>query len=146
MALDKFFNVERIRELTFSFESSKIVSYTKFNVELLFKQISSNLLSLLKEMESPTVNNFELMERVTTISILESLLTTTLFTGMTYSFAGNLVWNKSTVDTISLELMKSVQLFDRPVFHQNFFSDNVFKISASEDILNNIIGKISKKY
>ena len=142
MALDKFFNVERIRELTFSFESSKIVSYTKFNVELLFKQISSNLLSLLKELESPTVNNFELMERVTTISILESLLTTTLFTGMTYSFAGNLVWNKSTVDTISLELMKSVQLFDRPVFHQNFFSDNVFKISASEDILNNIFGKI----
>lgn len=140
--LDEFFSAERIRYLSLNFESSLIVNYAKFNVELLFKQILANLVLILRDLESNHINNFELMERITTISVFESLLTTTLFTGMTYSFAGNLVWNKSTVGVVSLELMKSIKLLDRPVFPRQFFSENTFKVSASEDILNRIFEKI----
>lgn len=140
--LSVFFSAERVKDLSFSFESTLIVKYAKFNVELLFKQILANLVLILRELESNRINNFELMERITTISIFESLLTTTLFTGMTYSFAGNLVWNKSTVNVVSLELMKWIKLLDRPVFPDYLFENNTFKISASEEILNTVFEKI----
>jgi len=141
-ALDKFFNEDRIKNCSYTFESSLIVRFATYNVELLYKQIASNFAQLLQSTQDERYNNYKIMQRIASISVLESLLSTTLFTGKTYSFAGSLVWNKSTVTTQSLELMKYVKSLNRPVFCSEFFSNNVFKIAASEDILNTIFGKL----
>jgi len=42
--------------------------------------------------------------------------------------------------------MKYVKSLNRPVFCPEFFSNNVFKIAASEDILNTIFGKIIRNF
>lgn len=141
-ALDKFFSKERLKHCSYTFESSLMVRFATYNVELLYKQIASNFAQLLQSTQEERYNNYQIMQRIASISVLESLLTTTLFTGKTYSFAGNLVWNKSTVTTQSIELMKYVKALNRPVFGSEFFSNNVFKIAASEEILNTIFGKI----
>ena len=37
--------------------------------------------------------------------------------------------------------MKHIRELDRPVFDNEFFENNVFKVSASEDILNTVFAK-----
>lgn len=144
LAIDKFFSLETLNRTSLVFESSTIINLTKFYIELLSRQITTAITELLDIVQFRNRERTEIMGRIITITIFESLLATSLFTGRTYSFAGNLVWNKSTAQLQSLELMKSVRIFDRPVFRREFFSNNKFRISAPEDILNLIFGKLLK--
>ena len=143
-ALESFFSEDKFKELTFVFESQTIVSLSSLYVEMIHKQISANFLKLLVDIERISITNHVAMERIATISVLESLLTTTLFTGFTYSFAGSLVWNRSTVEFQSMELMKYIRVLDRPVFELEFFGNNIFKLSATNEILNTIFSKLFK--
>jgi hypothetical protein len=116
LALESFFSEEVVKDLTFVFESSKIVNLSCLYVEMLQKQISSNFLKLLLDIDNLTLSSVSIFEHLTTISAFESLLTTTLFSGVTYSFAGSLVWNRSTETVRSLELTKCMRELDRIVF------------------------------
>ena len=144
LALNCFLNEEKMKQLTFVFESSKVVNLSSMYIQMINKQISTNILQLMSGIEQSLLPNHLTMERISTISVLESLLSTTLFSGLTYSFGGPVVWNKSSVERRSLELMKYIRELDRPVFGDEFFENSVFKISASEDILNTIFSKIFK--
>lgn len=141
-ALDTFFSIDNIKRLTMVFETHSICRLAHFYVAMLYKQMSANILSLINRLARNEFQTPDILNGVTTISILESLLTATLFSGLTYSYAGKLVWNKSVVGSRSLELMKYIRTLDRPRFGNEFFTDNVLKISGTDEILNTIFGKI----
>lgn len=143
-ALDMFFSAEEIKQNSFTFESLTLVRFISYYIELLYKQILSNFLQMFDDMQQPRPANHTIMKKISTISVLESLLATTLFTGMTYSYASNFIWNNSSVETQSLELMKSIKIFNRPVLNSEFFSNDVFEISCSDNMLNIIFEKITR--
>ena len=125
LALDSFFTEEKFKEMTFVFESSLIVNLSCFYVEMLHKQISNNFLYILSSIENVSFAENVVMERITSISLLESLLTTTLFTGLTYNYVGSLTWNRSIVENQSLQLMNHIRELDRPVFDYEFLLYNI---------------------
>ncbi len=103
-----------------------------------------NLLRIMESFERRTFDKIEIMKRVATISLLESLTTITLFSGLTYSFAPELVWNRSANEWQSLELMQFIKSYNRLVLKPEFFGENVFRIMAPEQILEFIFQKISR--
>jgi len=72
-----------------------ILRLSKFYVNTMKRMLMDNFLEILRKIERGNISNQEIMERITSISLLETLLIVTLFSGLTYSFASELVWNMS---------------------------------------------------
>ena len=142
--LDELFTIENIKQWTLVFNTVSISRLSKFYVYTLKQMLMDNFLEILRNIERGNISNHEIMERITSISLLESLLTVTLFSGLTYSFASELVWNKSNTERQSLELMKNIKSHNRLVFGPQYFNDNSFKVSVSDEILKFIFKKINR--
>ena len=142
--LTEIFCIENIKQWTSVFSTSNISRLAKFYINSLKQLFMENLLQILTNFERRTINNIEIMKRVTSISLLESLITTTLFSGLTYSFVSELVWNRSNNERQSLELMKFIRSHNRLVFQAEFFQNNLFRIAAPEEILGLIFQKINR--
>lgn len=142
--LNEFFSKRRIQNCSMIFRSSDITRLARFYIDLLKKPMLLNITMIMKQFELRTVNNHEIFERIGTISLLESLLTATLFSGLQYSFASELVWNKSQAERSSFELLQSIKLNNRLVFKSGCFNENDFKIKCVESLLNTMFGKILK--
>lgn len=99
---------------------------------------------LLSELQGTHAVNLSLMNKLSLISLLESLLCTTLFTGMPYSCASAIVWRNSTVDNTSLELWKCIRTHNWIMIKPEYFDNNEFSITVNEDLLNEILGKITR--
>jgi hypothetical protein len=142
--IDAFFSINNIKDWALAFDTGIITRLAKFYVHALKKQFIENLLWIMMEFERRNVNHEEIFERVATISILESLITSTLFSGLTYSFVSELVWNKSNNERRSLELMKFIKSNNRLVFDELFFIGRSFKVSAPSHIMEIIFKKINR--
>ena len=142
--LNHLFSLENVKNWTCVYDSFTIARLAKFYIYSFKIPMMDSLISILRQFDNRQVNNVEIMERITTISIVESLLTATLFSGMTYSYSSELVWNRSTVECISLELMKHIKSKNRPVFQESFLTNGVFRITADYSILEKIFKKITR--
>ena len=142
--LTEIFCIENIKQWTSVFSTSNISRLAKYYIYSLKQLLMENLLQILANFERRTINNIEIMKRVTSISLLESLITTTLFSGLTYSFVSELVWNRSNNERNSLELMKFIRSHNRLIFQAEFFQNSLFRIAAPEDILGLIFQKINR--
>lgn len=142
--IDHIFSLENIKLWTCIFRSSTITRLAKYYIYSFQVPMIDNYMKVIRQYESRRVRNVEIMEHIATISILESLLTATLFSGMTYSFSSELVWNRSREGCSSLELMNFVKSHNRPVFRESFFTDGVFKIVADYSVLERAFKKITR--
>ena len=142
--LDAIFNADNLCEWTCALKSSNVTQLAKFYIELLIVPIRSNFAGILREIGLGTVNNHFIMERIASISLLESLLTATLFSGTTFGFASELVWNKSNITRQSLELMKFIRSHNRPVFQENIFRNSEFIVAGNGELLELIFRKITR--
>ena len=142
--LEGVFSVENIKRWTMVFGSPSIARLAKFYIHLIKRPFLSNILSIMQQLNSSRVNNHNILENIASVSLLESLLTSTLFSGLTYGFASEIVWNRSNLEQQSLELMKFIRTHNRPVFHPSFFSNGEFKVNCNAEILNLIFGKITR--
>ena len=142
--LDELFTIENIKQWTLVFNTARISQLSKFYVCTIKQMLMDNFLEILRNIERGNISNHEIMERITSISLLESLLTVTLFSGLTYSFASELVWNKSNTERQSLELMKYIKSHNRLVFGPQYLNENSFKVSVSDEILRLIFKKINR--
>ena len=142
--LNHLFNESNIKCWTLSFTSASITRLAKFYIFSLQKQLMSNLLQILAQFDQKSIQSREIMERIATISLLESLVSKTLFSGLTYGFASEVVWNKSTAEKKSIELMKGIKIKNRLVFPVEFFRGSNFKITAPGEVLDFIFKKINR--
>lgn len=142
--LDRVFTCENLPNWSICLDTRDVCKLASFHVLSLRKLLTCTMNNFLRELSSPRSNNYSLIKRISSISLLESLLFTTLFTGMPYNFASELVWRKSTIDVESLELVKYIRSHNRIVFRPEFFPNNDFNVTANEDLLNLILGKVTR--
>lgn len=142
--IDSLFSVEKILEWTFAFKTSIITRLAKFYVHALNKPFMDNFIVILQRFESSIINQHEILERISTISMIESLLTATLFSGLTYCYASELVWNKSNNERHSLELLQVMKTHNRLVLKESFFAEGCFKLFAPSQLLDFIFNKINR--
>lgn len=141
-ALDSIFSGCNLKNWTLALGAEKVNKLAKFYIDLLAKPIKSNLLGIMGSVQNNSINQKILMESIASISLMESLLTATLFSGYNYSFASELVWNRSSQERESMELMKWVRSHNRPVFSRNFFRNDEFIVTGDGELLDSIFGKI----
>lgn len=121
--------------------SSESVSYWCLSN---LKQLSDPITDSIKNCKIHLIgDNFELFQKaIITLSVFESLLCSTFFSGRTYSYASELVWKKSSAETKSLELMKSLKIYNRLVVPTEFWNfDESLLLSCPS--YQNLIKKIS---
>lgn len=148
--LNNVFTVENLADWTVCLDTQLVCKLASFHVNCLKKLLNCTMTNFIKELASPRVNNYFLMKRISAVSLLESLLCTTLFTGLPYNFASELVWRKSvpandlSPEIRSLELANSIRSKNRIVFDSSFFDNEDFAITADETLLTCILGKITR--
>lgn len=142
--LNSVFCSSNLMDWTCCFTSIEISRLSKFYIGSFQNLIYSNLNNLMSDLSRTSTNSYFIMNRIATVSLLESLLGTTLFTGMQYNFVSQLVWNKSTAEMESLELLASIRDRNRPMIRSEFFTGQDFLVTASNELLDLCYGKITR--
>lgn len=122
-----------------------IVDLITCYVTMLFDPIIFNLARINCDVGLQETKDFNNV--VTTITVFESLLYFSLFSGTTHSYAGKLIWATGpSAHNESLRLMNSIKKFNHPVFDSSIWDAESLRINNNnneifEDMMLRLAGK-----
>ena len=119
-----------------------VANSLKFYVLMLAKPIEQCLNCLIGNFSIEKNQNFIVDNILPAISAFESLLTYTLFSGLTYSFIQKIVWSKGSKvsdDLKPLILKQSMEAFNRLNFTGHYWKQGQKLINASNSLLKDLV-------
>jgi len=135
------FSGRGLNEKVVLIKSRSLRNLSLINIEMLSAPINSCICLAKVHFENGNYESFE--QAIVTLSAFESLLSSTLFSGRTYSYASDLIWKKPRSDDIqSTQLLKAFNKFNRIVIPERFWvSDELILRSFQfEDLIEKISG------
>lgn len=113
----------------------------KFWISLLFQPIINSLSKVLYSYNQLGTSENPLEKYLPTISAFNSLLTSSLFSGNTWSFLPSYLYGKSKVDRVSFELLKSIKERNRIDFSGELWIKDELLIAGDSKLLDELIKK-----
>lgn len=113
----------------------------KFWISLLFQPIITSLSKLLYCYNDLGTSENPLEKYLPTISAFESLLTSSLFSGNTWSFLPSYLYGKSKADRMSFELLKSIKERNRVDFSGELWVKDDLLIASDAKLLDELVKK-----
>lgn len=138
--LQRLFSGEYLNQKVIYLSSESVADWSLITIQMLCAPISSSLALAATQFKE---GNYDLFEQsVVTISAFESLLCSTFFTGMPYSYASSIIWKKSNgPNLMSIELMKAIKTYNRIVIPESFWLERCLAIRSLQ--FSDIIQKIA---
>ena len=140
--INRLLNEDFVKQHFFVFEMSSVANLLKFCVLMLAKPIEQFLNCLIGNFSIEKNQNLIVENILPTISAFESLLTYTLFSGLTYSFMQKIVWSKGSKvsdDLKPLILKQSMEAFNRLNFTGHYWKQGQKLINASNLLLKDLV-------
>ena len=129
--LETMFLSKNVIKYTLMIDSKTIATLGKMLLHLITGPIEANLLKIMVSVEVGKLSKMKMY--FCTISAFETLFTRTLFSGETHTYLRSMVWATRSSSEGSLDLMKSIQEKNHPVFPTQFFDVNNMELLYVND-------------
>ena len=142
--LEHFLNDHFVQANTLVYDMVTIGKLIRFWVYLMFRPILMCLTRLIKQYKELGTEKNPLMRVLPTVSAFESLLTSSFFSGNTYSYLPNFLYAKPKNERHSFELLKAIKKNNKISFSGPLWLDDELRIDGDSRLMDELIAKFKR--